>query len=183
MGKFSGLLRSGQIKRWQEQISQAVDAAITALGGGGASGLLSELDILETQRTSSNQTVANGETLLLQTTLFNQGDIAYDPGTGIYTLVPGKTYELAAYLHFINYGGDEMQINWVQADTESFLDESLIGVYVADDGATSSSSSPGPHGIYKPANATEARIKLKNVGVQTAELQSFVSGAIIKQLR
>jgi len=183
MSRLLKLLLSGQKERWKQQVSVAIDAVVTALGGSSGGGVLTELDILETQRTGGNQTVASGDDLILQTTLFSQGDIAYDPATGIYTLVPGKTYELAAYLHFINYGGDEMQINWVQADTESFLDESLIGVYVADDGVSSSSSSPGPHAIYKPANATEARIKLKNVGVQTADLQSFVSGAIIKQLR
>src|SRR5574342_1207263 len=179
MGKFSSLWRSTDKTRWAQQISQAVDAAISALGGG-ASGLLTELDILETQRTGAVQTVTLGDDIILQGTLFSQGSIGYDPNTGIYTLGIGKTYELAAYLHLINYTAEEVTVNWVQADTNAFIDESLLGIYVADDGTSSSASNPGPHMVYKPTTAAEARVKLRVVSsAGNADVQSFASGAII----
>ena len=165
----------GPVGRWRQLVSRTLDDLQTA----------GTLDLIETRGFSATQTVGNGTDILLPDTMFSNGAIAYNPSTGIYTLVPGKLYELDAgglLDNFSNATGGFIRISWCATDNNPLTAE-LPGFYKPSTSTVASSNGGLSRAVIRPANATEAQIKMRVVAATgTAEVGTFF-GAIIKELR
>jgi hypothetical protein len=165
---------SGPLGRWRQLVSKTLDDLQTA----------GTLDVIET-RGSGPQTVSNGTDVLLPDTKFSNGSIAYSAATGIYTLVPGKLYELDAgglLDNFSNTTAGFIRISWCDTDNNPLASE-LPGFYKPTTSTVASSDGGRSRAVFRPANATEARVKLRVVSATgTAEVGPFF-GSVIKELR
>lgn len=164
----------GPLGRWRQLVSKTLDDLQTA----------GTLDLIET-RGSAVQTVSNGSDILLPDTKFLNGSISYNAATGIYTLVPGKLYELDAgglLDNFSNTTAGFIRISWCDTDNNPLAAE-IPGFYKPSTSTVASSDESRSRAIIRPANATEARVKMRVVSATgTAEVGPFF-GSIIKELR
>jgi len=192
MGSALDLWKSKQKDRWEQVVSQLIDAVVAALGGGSGGGSLGELDVVETRRAGLDQLlVGAGSDIVLNNIVFTRGEIAYDFNTGVYTLQPLKVYELdfsAFFTSFSDATGGGLEIAWVDANTNAPLDTNISGIFKPSTSTDPSNESPRAHAVFISEQAAQVKLRCINA-TGTATLSgpsgggSSSSGAVVKQLR
>jgi len=188
MGTALSLWKSKQKDRWEQVVSQLIDSVLAALGGGDGGTVLTQLDILGVQRAGSDQlAVGVGSDIILNNTIFTRGDATYDFNTGVYTLVPGKVYELDAGGAVGSFSDDTagfLEIAWVDANTNTPLFGNMNGIYKPSTQTDASSNGGRTRALVIPTSAADAQVKLRVVDATgTASIPAARFSSIVKQLR
>jgi hypothetical protein len=191
----SQLQLTGPTGWWAQGVSEALDQILQALeipsggsGGGSGGGTTLDLDILETKRSGADQIgVTTGDDVILNNTVFVRGSATYDFNTGIYTLIPGKVYELdagGAVASFSDAAGGFLAIDWVDAVTNTPLFGNITGIYKPSTQTNASSNGGRTRAVFIPAGAGDARVKLRITDATgTAAIAAGFFGCVVKQLR
>lgn len=181
---------SGPLGTWAQRVSLALDDIATALGiapGGGASA--AELDILGARRAGLDQNGVGGASdIILNNTVFIRGTgITYDFNTGIYTLTPGKVYELdagGAVGSFSDAAAGFLEIAWVDANLDTPLSTNMSGIYKPSTQTNASSNGGRTRALFIPTGAGDSQVKLRCVAATgTASIPAGYFASIVKQLR
>jgi hypothetical protein len=175
--------------KWRSAISQEVDiqkAQITNVTNVSQS-LLTELDVIGTKRGGADQVgVTTGSDVVLNNLIFTRGATQYDPNTGIYTLIPGRIYELdagGAVSNFSSPAGGFLEIAWVYAATNTPIVTNVSGIYKPSTQVNASSNGGRTHAVFVPGGDGDENVKLRVVdSTGTADISLFF-GCVVKQLR
>lgn len=190
----SSLQLSGPVGWWAQGVSEALDQILVALGipsgggGGGGGGTSLDLDILETKRAGLDQAgVTTGSDVILNNTIFVRGSATYNFNTGVYTLIPGKVYELdagGAVGSFSDAVAGFLGIDWVDAVTNTPLFGNITGIYKPSTQTNASSNGGRTRAVFIPSGASDAQVKLRVTSATgTAAIPADFFGCVVKQLR
>lgn len=158
MKRLLSLLYSGQLKRWREQVSMALDAIVAS-----GSAALAETQFLQAA-TSGNVVVALNTDVVLDTVTEQRG-IAYNPATGVATLTGGRTYSLRAGGSISNMIGgapDFLDITWVDAATNTELQPTVVGTWIPVSDVSTTAPSNAVEVLYSPPS--DQTVKLRVIG-------------------
>ena len=194
----SQLQLTSPVGNWAQKVSEVIDQVdlllialgVTPVGGGGGSGggASLDLDILETKRAGLDQTLlTTGSDVILNNTIFIRGSATYNFNTGVYTLIPGKVYELdagGAVGTFSDAAAGFLAIDWVDANTNVPLFGNITGIYKPSTQTNASSNGGRTRAVFIPSSTTDAQVKLRVTNATgTASIPADFFGAVVKQLR
>lgn len=179
---------SGALGHWRQAVSESIDALTerTAILPAPAPVPVRELDVIETERGLVLQTVTIDTDVVLDFVRFSQGQVSYDPGLGIYTLVPGRLYELdagGAVANFTDADAGFLRISWVDAATNAPLPTEITGIYKPSTQTNPSSNGGRTRAVFRPTGATDSRVKLRVTDATGSADITLFFGAIVKELR
>jgi len=197
MGKILDLLQAAAgeaslhtlLGKWRSAISQEVDIQKSQISSISiiSQSLLTELDVIGTKRSGLDQIgVTTGSDVILNNLVFTRGAIAYDSNTGIYTLIPGRIYELDASGSVANFSsatGGFLEIAWVNAATNAPIPTNVSGIYKPSTQTNASSNGGRTHAVFIPGGDGDENVKLRILSATgTADISTFF-GCVVKQLR
>jgi len=157
MKRLLSLLYSGQIERWKQQVSLAIDSVVAS-----GSAALATTQFLEASQVGPNALVALNTDLVLNT-IVAQRDIPYNVATGVATLTAGRTYSLRAGGSMVNFAGGAtfFDVTWVDATTNARLVSSVTGTWISVNENTNQAPSDAVEVLYTPT--TNQTVKLRTV--------------------
>src|SRR5262245_17615293 len=180
---------TGPLGTWAQRVSVGLDQVLTALGASGGGRGRAAADSLETRRSGLDQlAVAAATDIILNNTVFARGSgIQYDFNTGIYTLTPGKIYELdagGAIGGFSNAAAGFLEIAWVDANLNTTIATNISGIYKPSTQTNASSNGGRTRAVFIPSGPGDAQVKLHCVAsTGTGDGPAGFFRCIVKQLR
>lgn len=204
MGKILDLLQAAAgeaslnnlLGRWRQGISVDLDDAQSTIDilkaqvsniASVAASLLTELDVIGTKRSGADQPgLTTGSDVVLNNLVFKRGAVSYDFDTGVYTLIPGRIYELdagGAVANFSSAAGGFLEIAWVNAITNATIPTNVSGIYKPSTQTNASSNGGRTHAVFFVAGGGDENVKLRVLDATgTADISTFF-GCVVKQLR
>lgn len=175
-------LHSG-IGHWRQAVAggfRLISGRLDAIVAGGGARVTANFVQAEYSQAGGGQVLGVGTDVKFDV---SQGNIAYAPATGIFTLLAGTAYELSAHFALNSFSGESpvALIEWVDADTNVVI-RAGHPAFVMSVGNTANQNPQPTAAVFIQTADAPRRVKLRMTGGGAAVALSGLSYAMVKAI-